>query len=129
MNSCRLGSTFSREFARRYRVPPSCLTAGTNELRVRVADTGGSGGIVGAASDVALELNGGRKKISLSGVRRIFSAGALPGLPDHPGNERTTPALLYNGMIEPFSGERFDALYGIKGNPMLMQVTRLRATQ
>lgn len=83
--------------ARLYRVPASALRAGRNVLAVRVEDTGGGGGIAGAAGGVFVEVGGARRPIA--GPWR-FRVGAALFVPDGQRINKV-PTLLYNAMVHP----------------------------
>ncbi len=115
VNDCQVGSTFSWDAPRQYDVPAHCLEPGRNTLRVRISDFGGLGGIAGEPNDIVLDLTKTGDTIPLSGHWRLAFAGVLPVLPVHPGSDRTTPSLLFNGMVAPLANERFDALIWYQG--------------
>lgn len=115
VNYCEVASTFSWDLPRRYIVPANCLQPGRNTLRVRVVDTGGSGGIRGAQGDVFISFGEGMPSLSLAGDWLLSPGGTIPDLPERPGNDRSAPSLLYNGMIAPLGAQDFDAIIWYQG--------------
>ncbi|MEM6964779.1 MAG: sialate O-acetylesterase [Bacteroidota bacterium] len=83
--------------ARVYEVPASALQVGKNTIAIRVADTGGGGGIHGSADLLFVKTN--RQKISLAGDWS-FRLDALMSM-DYLSNANQIPTLLYNKMIHP----------------------------
>ena len=83
--------------ARVYRVPPSALRAGRNVVAVRVVDTGGGGGLVGAPADVYVETAGGARR-PLGGAWR-FRIGEVRLAPTDGKNQ--IPTALWNAMVAP----------------------------
>ncbi|MFW6205785.1 MAG: sialate O-acetylesterase, partial [Gemmatimonadota bacterium] len=81
---------------RTYEVPPGTLRPGRNVLAVRVADTGGGGGILGDADLLYIETTAGRR--SLVGEWR-FRVGSVAR--DFEGDKNQVPTLLYNHMVHP----------------------------
>jgi len=99
---------------RQYDVPAGVLKSGRNVLAVRVLDTGGPGGLHGAADSVRLLSQNGKEHdaVPLAGTwryQRGRAMGDLPLLPAGAEVGRNTPTALYNGMIAPITP------YGIRG--------------
>lgn len=115
VNGCRVGASFSWAIPRSYSVPQDCLRSGLNTLRVRIADSGGSGGIVGGPDHVFIAPATRASMISLAGEWRLSAVGPLPDLPVQPGNDRTTPSVLFNGMVAPLANEEFDGVIWYQG--------------
>lgn len=86
--------------ARVYPVPATVLHAGSNTIAVRVDDSGGGGGIAGAASELYVQLaDGTRHPLS---ARWHFRPAAVTVAAQ--GQDQLTPTLLYNAMIHPILG-------------------------
>ena len=103
-NGARVGSTPQWDIKRNYQIPGAQVKAGRNVIAVRMTDTGGVGGFVGAASDMKLS-RAGAAPMALSGAWKYFvaaplaKAGAMPG--DLNRNNPNQVDVLYNGMIAP----------------------------
>lgn len=99
VNGRVVGADVGWNVVRRYALPAGALHAGVNTITVHALDTGGGGGMHGAAP--ALELAEGR--VPLTGWRvvqgaRLGSAGRAPMPPWVAASGLTT---LYNGMVAP----------------------------
>lgn len=87
---------------RRYTVPAKLAHAGELQLAVAVVDTGGEGGICGAAEQ--LRLSCGDRSVPLAGEWRWQRGKALAALPDFPrtvGEDPNRATVLWNGMMAP----------------------------
>jgi len=114
LNGVKVGEHFepgSHATPRTYTVPAGVLREGKNVLAVRVVDTGGAGGLSGAAESVRLRILGGGN-IPLAGAWKWSKGAALADLARRPSGfvpSPHAPSMLYNGMIAPIAG------YGIRG--------------
>ena len=95
LNGRQVGETNAYNEPRVYTLPANALRAGRNTLAVRVTDTGGGGGIYGAATDLRLQL--GDQAIDLAGDWR-YNVAAFT-VQSSTANQQ--PTLLYNKMIHP----------------------------
>jgi sialate O-acetylesterase len=101
VNGVEVGRTLNQYAVPRvYAVPASALRVGTNVLAVRVEDTGGGGGIYGAADSLYVEVGGVRRP--LAGAWR-FRVGTATFEPDGQRINKI-PTILYNRMIHPLLG-------------------------
>jgi len=111
VNGTQVGSTVGVNVPRDYKIPANTFKAGTNNITIRVLDTGGPGGIYGPADGPTLTSADGTS-ISLAGPWRAKIAAPMSKLPPQPqaiDNNQNFSTVLYNGMIAPL------APYGIKG--------------
>ncbi len=102
-NGVQIGRTEGCLSLRRYTVPAELVKAGRAVVSVRVMDTGGKGGIVGNADDIAL-TNPAGEKIPLTGTWKFRMSVGFADSPDMPVNtarEANFPTFLYNAMINP----------------------------
>ncbi|HNR97831.1 MAG TPA: sialate O-acetylesterase [Planctomycetota bacterium] len=113
VNGARVGEGDDWTVPRTYKVPAGTLVAGRNVIAVRVLDTGGAGGLVGAPDQLALELaGGGAPAVPLAGPwswREAVPLARLGAAPQKPGSNPNVVTVLYNGMIAPL------APFAIKG--------------
>lgn len=99
VNGQRVGATTQQyNLAREYAVPASALRAGTNQVAIRVTDTGGGGGIHGDAVELFVQPVGGARRM-LDGAWTFRVAEAVLAAVDDSKNQSAT--LLYNAMIHP----------------------------
>lgn len=88
---------------RAYAVPARLVAAGDHELRLRVADTSGEGGLAGPSEALRLVLaDAPAEAIALRDGwqrRRLAALGELPPWPREGGPNRAS--VLWNGMIAP----------------------------
>ena len=96
INGQLVGETNRYLVERAYAIPDGILRAGTNQLTVRVHDTGGNGGIV--VGDYPLALQWPEGEVQLGGMWKI-RVGQFQINPG--GNPNQQPTLLYNAMIHP----------------------------
>lgn len=98
LNGQPVGATCGWDAPRTYTVPAGLLRAGDNLIAVRVTDTGGGGGIHGAADRLRLETAAGPKPLAGRWQARVEALQAVtePGPND-------LPSLLFNGMVQPFT--------------------------
>lgn len=68
VNGVEVGSSDNRDVHRRYEIPEGTLHAGSNLLAVRVEDLGGTGGLSGDASEIALRFDDGTDVDLTSGL-------------------------------------------------------------
>ncbi|MDF2441025.1 MAG: sialate O-acetylesterase [Abditibacteriota bacterium] len=109
-NGMQVGSANDAGAQRNYTVPGNLVKAGRNVLAVRVLDTGGAGGLKGAAAD--MRLSRGNDSLSLAGAWQYQVGKALAQLPTAPAAAQSNPnavTVLNNAMIAPLLP------YGIKG--------------
>ena len=95
VNGEQVGRTNGYQVQRRYVIPTRLLTAGTNQLTVRVADGAGGGGINGA---VSLTFADGSAR-SLAG-RWAFRVGEVSFATDGQVMNKI-PGVAYNRMLHP----------------------------
>jgi sialate O-acetylesterase len=110
VNGVKVGQTNEYTIPRDYKLPAGTLRAGKNLIAVRVLDTGGDGGIYGAADQMKLEVGG--QSFPLAGDWLYQASTPLSKTspaPQRIGEDPTFPTVLYNGMISPLLP------YGIKG--------------
>ncbi len=110
-NGTPVGSTEGHQAPRDYKIPGNLVKAGKNVIAVRVLDTGGGGGLYGAAEAIKLEAPG-QAPISLSGAwqyKDSVALGQTASAPTQIGNNPNVTTVLYNGMIAPL------VPFGIKG--------------
>lgn len=98
VNGTLVGSTHNRYAdARRYTIPAGLLKEGPNLIAIRVEDTGGGGGLYGAAKELYLQL--GLKTTDLTGPWKFQLEAVQEGAASVSPN--SYPSLLYNAMINP----------------------------
>ena len=103
INGSFISATMGYNTPRHYSIEPGILQEGRNVLSVAVLDTGGGGGLTGAAEFQRLELPGG-DSVSLADdwTYRISAAMAdLPQPPEMPAFGPNSYSALFNGMIAP----------------------------
>jgi sialate O-acetylesterase len=107
VNGHRVGETLQQyNLPREYAVPPAALRAGVNNVAVRVTDTGGGGGIHGAAEELFVQPVNGRRR-TLDGAWKFrFSEAVVAPVDD---NRNQFGTLLYNAMVHPLQP------YGLRG--------------
>lgn len=99
VNGHRVGeTTLQYNLPREYAVPPAALRAGENVIAVRVTDSGGGGGIHGAAAELFVQPAGGERR-AIDGAWTFRVADAQVSAADDGKNQFAT--LLYNAMIHP----------------------------
>lgn len=98
INGQPVGATCGWDTPRRYAVPAGLLREGENLIALRVTDTGGDGGIHGAASELRLDTQAGPRPLAGVWQARVEALQTVtePGPNDLPG-------LLFNGMVQPFT--------------------------
>ena len=104
-NGKKVGETNAYNELRVYEVPADLVKAGSNEIVIRVQDTGGGGGIYGPAEEMKIVSSNFSQP--LTGAWQ-FNETIEPKLPVM-NNSPNQPAVLYNAMIHPLIP------YGIKG--------------
>ena len=100
VNGVAVGSQYAPGEARRYRLPPGALKAGTNQVVINVLDTYGDGGLAGPASAHAVRLDDGARVV-LDAPWQYRMAPAAQAPPPAPWQAATGLSTLYNGMIAP----------------------------
>ncbi len=109
---------------RSYTVAPGVLREGRNSLVVRVIDTGGAAGLMGAPEELRLALPDG-SAVGLAGTWR--AAVGTTSILVVPGFERfgaRNATSLFNGMIAPLTPFSFDGVLWYQG-----EANRLRYGQ
>jgi sialate O-acetylesterase len=106
VNGTKVGQMNRYDLNRVYSVPPEVLKPGTNVVSVRVLDTGGAGGLVGAPEQMFLKPAAGTDPaLSLAGDWQMRDSAPLSKLPAPPtvtdANNPNIVTALYNGMIAP----------------------------
>ncbi|WP_375418275.1 sialate O-acetylesterase [uncultured Hymenobacter sp.] len=100
-NGIKVGSTNGYDQPRTYQVPAALARPGRNVIAVRVLDTGGGGGIWGAADKLSLRT--ATRVLLLAGAWQ-YRPGTDPRelpVPPTAGGTQNAPTALYNGMIAP----------------------------
>ena len=80
-----------------YQVPAAVLRPGLNTVAVQVEDSGGGGGIAGAAAELYVQPVGGQRR-SLAGDWRFRTAAVTVSMS---ADKNQVDTLLYNAMIHP----------------------------
>ncbi len=96
VNGIQVGSTNAYNVSRKYSIRAGILKQGKNTIVIRVEDSGGGGGLYGAASDLQLVIDGHSQPLAGEWsfqVESIFKSNAV--------GPNTYPTLLYNAMIHP----------------------------
>lgn len=114
VNGVDVGTTTFYSTQRTYRVPASALKPTGNEIRVRVLDTGGGGGIWNTRLKLdVMRADGAEESVSLAGQWQIHFAvplAAVPPAPQAPAiGGPNVPTVLYNAMLAPL------APYAVRG--------------
>lgn len=102
-NGEQIGHTEGCLTWRNYVIPAGLVKSGKATVAVRVMDTGGKGGIVGNADDIAL-IGPDGEKVSLAGqwkFRMSLGLGEAPEIAVNTATEPNYPTFLYNAMINP----------------------------
>jgi sialate O-acetylesterase len=108
---------------RRYRVPAAWTAVAAVELRVRVVDTGGEGGLTGDSA--SMRLAGNDQAVPLAGTWQRRLVAPLASLPPWPRrDDPNQPARLWHGMIAPLVPFPFTGAIWYQG-----ESNRGRATQ
>ena len=98
INGTKVGGIDSYSAERDYTFDAALLNKGKNVITVRVVDTGGGGGVYGAATDLFLVVN--EEKIPLAGAWKMKVGEVYLGKGiDWDVNQ--LPNMLYNQMIHP----------------------------
>ena len=105
VNGFEVGTTNQYNEKRNYTVPSGILKEGNNVIAVRVADTGGGGGIYGDAGNLKITIDGNAQSLAGEWYYKIesISKSAISLGPN------SYPTLLFNAMINPLIP------FGIKG--------------
>jgi sialate O-acetylesterase len=105
VNGTRVGGIDAYNAKRDYKIPANATRGGKLLIAVRVLDTGGAGGLYGAADELKLKAPGASEKpISLAGEwkYKVGESLAKTGQPPQSmANNPNIPTVLYNGMIAP----------------------------
>lgn len=111
VNGRKIGQSSGWDVRRCYEIPAGLLHEGDNVVAIRVADTGGNGGIWGDTDKLYIEIEGERYDLSGEWQYRPSATTTMFGIDRNGdfGNPNSFASLLYNGMIAPLAG------YGIKG--------------
>lgn len=97
INGVKVGGTTGYNTPRNYTIAAGILKEGKNTIAVKIEDTGGGGGIYGAAS--AINLTIGDNIISLAG-NWLFNVAVIKGGATTVG-PNDYPSLLFNAMVNP----------------------------
>lgn len=95
-NGIKIGETQQYDLERAYTIPKKLLKEGKNVIEIQVTDTGGGGGIYGAAKD--LKLQTAKNTIPLEGSWKISVEKIIKNL-----SENDFPSMAYNGMVAPLA--------------------------
>lgn len=98
VNGRPVGKTCGWDTPRAYALPAGLLRTGDNLIAVRVTDTGGDGGLHGAAANLRLDTAAGTKPLAGRWQARVESIQTV----EEPG-PNDLPSLLFNGMVQPFT--------------------------
>ena len=104
INGVKIGSTNGYNVKRVYHIPAGVLHEGKNLIAFRVEDTGGGGGLYGAAADLHITIGDRNESLTGEWSYRIESSGKAGTI-----GPNSYPSLLYNAMINPLIP------YAIKG--------------
>ncbi|MFM2286888.1 MAG: hypothetical protein RL684_31 [Pseudomonadota bacterium] len=117
VNGQRVGGTEGWDTRRDYALPAGLLRAGRNEIVVRVLDSGGGGGLWGAAALRRLSFaDGSAAQLPAQWRYRIAGALADLGTPPHaPWQTAVGMSTLGNGMIAPLQGLRLRGVAWYQG--------------
>lgn len=102
-NGVVIGHTENCGIPRLYRIPGSLVKVGTNEISIRMNDTGGLGGTNGDPAKLGI-LGPDGAFISLAGEWKynfMFTHDKAPASPVNFATNPNFPTLLYNSMIYP----------------------------
>jgi len=110
VNGKKVGETRGYNADRVYALPANTLRPGENIITVRVADTGGGGGIWGKPEQMYLEVDS--EKRSLAGEWRFKVDVADINLTLKPND---FPTLLYNAMLHPLIPTAFTGVIWYQG--------------
>lgn len=108
VNGVEVGKTNQWDSSRIYKIPNGILREGKNVIAVRVADTGGGGGIYGNQEDLKLML--GTTNIPLSGKWKFQVETIKRSV-----NQNNFPSLSYNAMINPLIPYAFKGVLWYQG--------------
>ena len=117
VNGQRVGNAEGWDLPRDYAMPAGLLHAGGNEVVVRVLDSGGGGGLWGAASTRRLVFaDGGALQLPAQWRYRIAGSLAELDTPPHaPWQTAVGTSTLANGMIAPLAGLRLRGMAWYQG--------------
>jgi len=101
VNGRPVGITHGWDYEREYRVPPSYLKAGANEVIVSVNNSWGSGGFSSAADRLAFTVEGG-ERIPLGDGWRYSIGASDVGPPRAPWDANAGIGVMHNRMVAPF---------------------------
>ena len=101
VNGVAVGGTHGYYPNRQYAVPVGLLRPGRNVLTVRVVDTGGGGGIWGAAADMYLRTAAGSQPLAGRWQYHPAYDPASQPVNPFPGGPQMAPTTLFNGLIAP----------------------------
>lgn len=107
VNGVQVGATNSYSTDRVYDIPAGTLRDGTNEVTVKVIDTGGGGGIYGEEKQMSVEAGG--KSFPLAGIWQYRPSVLNTNFGLQNSGPNSFPSQLYNAMIAPIIN------YAIKG--------------
>ncbi|WP_420381007.1 sialate O-acetylesterase [Novosphingobium sp.] len=101
VNGHAVGNSFGWDYERRYRVPPSYLHAGANEIMVAITNSYGTGGFTSPADHLQWAVEGGTP-LSLATDWRYAIAPVSSYPPRAPWDSNGGIGVMYNAMIAPF---------------------------
>jgi sialate O-acetylesterase len=100
VNGKPVGNSFGWDYARNYKVPPTALKAGRNEILIALTDTFSNGGMKGPASELKLGFaDGTTMPIGEGWLYAVAKVQSPP--PRAPWDANAGLGLIYNGMIAP----------------------------
>lgn len=107
-NGKEIGKMYGWAEERIYKIPKELIKKGSNEIVIRVFDTGGGGGVY--SDDISISNKNGNT-LSLKGDWHYRIGCRVTEQPQRPESENgpNRPTVLYNAMIHPFTD------YAIKG--------------
>ncbi len=116
-NGIEIGRTNGYNKNRSYKVPSSLVKKGSNEITVRVLDSGGAGGFWGEDSLYHLDINPDLS-INLTGewyYKESLNLADVPKSMRRPSSPSHTPSFLYNAMIYPLIPYAFQGAIWYQG--------------
>lgn len=99
INGVHVGTTYSHNANRQYKLAAGVLKPGKNVIAVKAIDTGGGGGFTGQPEEMYLETGG--QKISLAGEWNYKAAVLSLSFNIINNGPNAFPSILYNAMIAP----------------------------
>lgn len=104
-NGTEIGATTGVDIERKYTIPGELVQSGLNTIAVRILDTGGDGGFIGASE--SMNICYGKKQVATLAGEWKYNVGAQARelqkeYASKPKVTQLTPGTLYNAMVNPF---------------------------